>query len=92
MHGLAGSGAMAVLAAATFDTVAMSLVFLLLFGLGSIAGMGAMSAFLAVPLTFTARSLTIVNRCLQVGAGAFSLAVGVAVTWQNAILLLGFSR
>jgi ABC-type nickel/cobalt efflux system permease component RcnA len=79
MHGLAGSGAMAVLAAATADSTMTGMIFLLLFGIGSVIGMAAMSVFLAVPLTLTARSLTLANRCLQAGAGIFSLVVGTAV-------------
>jgi sulfite exporter TauE/SafE len=83
MHGLAGSGAMAVLAAATADSTMTGMVFLLLFGAGSVIGMGAMSIFLAVPLTLTARSLTLANRFLQAGAGAFSLIVGWVVIMET---------
>ncbi len=79
MHGLAGSGAMAVLAATTAGSTVGGIVFLLLFGLGSVFGMGAMSVFLAVPLTLTAGTLTLANRCLQAGAGVFSLLVGATV-------------
>ncbi len=79
MHGLAGSGAMAVLAATTAGSTATGIVFLVLFGFGSVIGMAAMSVFIAVPLTLTARSLTIANRCLQAGAGSFSLLIGAMV-------------
>ncbi len=89
MHGLAGSGAMAVLAAASADTTMTGMIFLLLFGIGSVIGMGAMSVFLAVPLTLTARSLTLANRCLQAGAGAFSLVIGTTVIWETAGHVLG---
>ncbi len=89
MHGLAGSGAMAVLAAASADTTVTGLFFLLLFGSGYVIGMGAMSVFLAVPLTLTARSLTLANRCLQAGAGAFSLVIGTTVIFETAGQVLG---
>jgi sulfite exporter TauE/SafE len=83
MHGLAGSGAMAVLAAATADSTMTGMIFLLLFGIGSVIGMGVMSIFLAVPLTLTARTLTLANRSLQAGAGIFSLVIGATVVWET---------
>ena len=82
MHGLAGSGAMAILAAITADTAMAGIIFLLLFGIGATIGMGAMSTLLAVPLTLTARSLVVANRCLQVGAGGFALIVGTTIVWN----------
>ena len=82
MHGLAGSGAMAILAATTADTAMAGIIFLLLFGIGATIGMGAMSTLLAVPLTLTARSLVVANRCLQVGAGGFALIVGTTIVWN----------
>jgi ABC-type nickel/cobalt efflux system permease component RcnA len=88
MHGLAGSGAMAVLAAATAESTMTGLVFLLLFGVGSVIGMAAMSVFLAVPLTLTAQSLTVTNRCLQAGAATFSLIIGTMVISQSLRLLI----
>jgi len=89
MHGLAGSGAMAVLAAATAGTTATGMIFLLLFGFGSIIGMGTMSVFLAVPLTLTAGTLTFANRCLQAGAGVFSLLIGATVIAGSLDRVLG---
>jgi ABC-type nickel/cobalt efflux system permease component RcnA len=89
MHGLAGSGAMAVLAASTAESTLTGMGFLLLFGIGSVIGMGAMSVFIAVPLTLTAQSLTLANRCLQASAGAFSLLIGVTVICGSLDHMLG---
>lgn len=82
MHGLAGSGAMAILAATTADTAMAGIIFLLLFGIGATIGMGAISTLLAVPLTLTARSLVVANQCLQIGAGGFALIVGATIVWN----------
>ena len=54
-HGLAGSGALTLLLAATLDGLLDSLVFLSLFGAGSTIGMVATSLLLAVPFRWAAR-------------------------------------
>jgi len=78
MHGLAGSGAMAVLAASTTKSAFIGTTFLVTFGFGSLIGMGIMSILIAVPLTLTAQSLVIANRCLQAGAAFFSFIIGIS--------------
>ena len=50
IHGLAGSGALAALVLTTLPTTASRLVYMILFGLGSTAGMGALSGLLGWPL------------------------------------------
>ena len=79
MHGLAGSAALVVLAAATIGDPATGLLYVLLFGLGSLAGMTALSALIAIPLVWTARALTTVNRLLQGAVGAATVALGAVV-------------
>jgi len=79
VHGLEGSGPMAILASATADSTFAGLSFLLLFGMGSMIGMCAMSTLLAVPLTLTAQSFVLGNRFLQIAAGALSFLVGASV-------------
>ncbi|MBT3910116.1 MAG: urease accessory protein, partial [Rhodospirillaceae bacterium] len=43
MHGLAGSAALLILTASTVDSPALGLIYIALFGIGSIAGMAALS-------------------------------------------------
>ena len=47
------------------QSVPLGLAFMLLFGLGSIAGMAVFSAVIAVPLSLTAKTLTWASRALQ---------------------------
>lgn len=49
VHGLAGSGAMLLLVAATLPSLTIGLVYALIFGIGSILGMGAVTLVLALP-------------------------------------------
>jgi ABC-type nickel/cobalt efflux system permease component RcnA len=76
MHGLAGSAALVVLTASSLDTPVLGLAFILLFGVGSIIGMAALSMVIAFPISLTARWLTRANFGLQAAIGLATLAVG----------------
>jgi ABC-type nickel/cobalt efflux system permease component RcnA len=57
VHGLAGSGALVVLVMTQINTITNSLLYLMLFGVGSIAGMAAVAGLFSVPF-----SKRIINR------------------------------
>jgi hypothetical protein len=77
MHGMAGSAALLVLAVSQAANPATTVAYVLLFGIGSMLGMGALSAVIAVPLAVSARWLTWANRALQGAVGVVTIAVGV---------------
>ncbi len=77
LHGMAGSAALIVLAAASLRDPWLALGYVLLFGLGSIAGMAALSLVVAVPLAFTARFMTWANRGLQGMIGTATTGFGI---------------
>ena len=81
MHGLAGSAALIVLAATQVGTTLEGVLYVLLFGIGSMVGMGALSAVIAVPLVVTAHRLTWVNRALQVVVGLVTAAIGLSTVY-----------
>jgi sulfite exporter TauE/SafE len=87
MHGLAGSAALVALSAATASTPLAGLVFMVLFGIGSVLGMAAFSAVIAVPLTLTARTLTWANRGLQVIAGLVAFGFGLHIMYETGTAL-----
>jgi hypothetical protein len=76
VHGLAGSAALALFASQSMPSPAWMLVYILVFGLGSILGMALLSGVLAIPLGLTARHLTGVYRILNNSVALFSLALG----------------
>lgn len=76
MHGMAGSAALLVLAVSQAPSPAQGLLYVALFGLGSMVGMGALSAVIAVPVVISARSLTTANRLLQGAVGVLTIAIG----------------
>lgn len=88
MHGMAGSGALLVLAATQVVHPVYGLLYVLLFGVGSMFGMGALSSVIAVPLVMSARSLTWLNRTLQVAVGVVTVVIGAttiyAMLWTGA--------
>jgi ABC-type nickel/cobalt efflux system permease component RcnA len=79
MHGLAGSAALVVLTASSLDTPVLGLAFILLFGVGSIIGMAALSMVIAFPISMTARWLTRANFGLQAVIGLATITVGGVV-------------
>lgn len=89
IHGMAGSAALVVLAASSIDEPWWGLVYVLLFGLGSIVGMAVLSAMIAVPLTMTADKLTTWNRTLQCVIGVATIGVGLRVIVETAGSLFG---
>jgi high-affinity nickel permease len=77
MHGMAGSAALLVLAASQASSVGAALLYVALFGIGSMIGMGALSTVIAIPLALSARWLTWLNNGLQAAVGTLTIAVGV---------------
>jgi len=88
MHGLAGSAALLVLTASTVESAGLGFAYIVLFGVGSMAGMAALSMVIAVPLAYSARVLTWANRAVQGGVGAATMALGLYVIYENAAVYL----
>jgi hypothetical protein len=86
MHGMAGSAALLVLAVSQASSPAAGLGYVVLFGVGSMIGMGALSAVIAVPLAVSARWLTRANNGLQGAVGIVTIAIGL-----NTIIVTTFS-
>ena len=59
--------------------------YILLFGIGSMLGMGALSVVIAVPLAVSARWLTWANRGLQGCVGAITIGIGVMTVYSTAL-------
>jgi high-affinity nickel permease len=85
MHGMAGSAALLVLAASQASSVAVGLLYVALFGIGSMLGMGALSTVIAIPLALSARWLTWLNTGLQSAVGILTIAIGVRTLVETAL-------
>lgn len=83
VHGLAGSGGLMLAIIPTIDSRSLGLIYILIFGIGSIGGMIIMSLLVGLPFHLTARRLDKLNTIFQIVAGIASIAVGAIVAFEN---------
>lgn len=81
VHGLAGSGALLLLVAAALPTLAAGVGYALIYGLGSILGMGVVTLVLSRGL-HAARTRPLLLRALIGLAGLLSTALGALLLWN----------
>jgi high-affinity nickel-transport protein len=86
VHGLAGSAAVALLVLSTIHDTTWAIAYLLVFGVGTIAGMMIITTLVAVPFAVTSRQFASTNRRLQIATGVLSLAFGLFVAYQIGIV------
>lgn len=77
VHGLAGSAALTLLVLTQIRSMTLGVLYLGMFGLGSMAGMLLMSGIVGLPFVLSARRLTRVHYNLQMAAGALSVCFGL---------------
>ena len=85
IHGLAGSAALSILALGTVDSILQGLGFVLLFGLGSIVGMVAISASISIPLKMKLFESDKVHQTLRLTIGAGTFFLGGSIMWNIGI-------
>lgn len=83
IHGLAGSAALMLLIVPTIESPALALAYILIFGIGSIGGMMAMSLLIGLPFHFTARNLVGLNKFIRLAAGIFSFGLGLFIIYEK---------
>lgn len=86
VHGMAGSAALVVLGLAAMQSPGRALAYILIFGIGSIAGMTVLSAAMAGPLRLGTKWLGKTSPLLSGLIGAFSCGLGVLVLFRNTVL------
>jgi high-affinity nickel-transport protein len=82
VHGLAGSAAVALLVLTTIRVPSWAVLYLLLFGIGTVAGMMLITAAIAVPFTFSENRFARLNRGLGMVSGLLSVAFGLFIVYQ----------
>jgi high-affinity nickel permease len=86
VHGTAGSAALTLLVLSTIPSMTAGLLYILIFGIGSLFGMLAISVLLSLPFHFAADHFAPAVRPIQLGTGVFSCAFGIylaANVWLN---------
>jgi high-affinity nickel-transport protein len=77
VHGLAGSAAVALLVLTAIQDPLWAMVYLFLFGVGTIAGMMLITVAIAAPFSYSIERFPRFNAYLRVGSGLLSLAFGL---------------
>jgi ABC-type nickel/cobalt efflux system permease component RcnA len=85
MHGLAGSGALTVLVLTQIQSASLGLLYLVVFGIGSIVGMLVMSFLVGLPFALTGKKLGTLHYGLQTAAGVLSVAFGFWYAYRTGI-------
>lgn len=86
MHGLAGSAALTLLVLTQIESVGLGLLYLTVFGLGSVFGMLLMSSLVGLPFALSARRLPSLSHSLQLVAGLLSIAFGLWYAYEIGVV------
>jgi high-affinity nickel permease len=92
VHGLAGSAAVALLVLTTIRVPSWAILYLLVFGIGTVAGMMVITAAIAVPFKFSESRFARLNRAMGIASGLLSLAFGLFIVYQMGFVNGLFSR
>jgi len=85
VHGLAGSAALMLLVIPTIESRPLGLLYIAIFGLGSIGGMMLMSIVVGLPFHLTAARFNRYNNILQGVAGLVSIFVGLMIVYEKGV-------
>ncbi len=86
VHGLAGSAAVALLVLTTIRVPSWAVLYLLVFGLGTVAGMMLITAAIAAPFAFSESRFIRLNRGMALVSGFISLVFGLFIVYQMAFV------
>ncbi len=82
VHGLAGSAAVALLVLTTIRSPGWALAYLLVFGMGTVAGMMLVTVAVSMPFAYSSGRFAATNRGLRMATGLLSLGFGLFLAYQ----------
>ena len=82
VHGLAGSAAVALLVLTTIRDPKWAVAYLLLFGIGTIAGMMLITSAMGVPFAYAEKHLSQMSKGMRIASGLISLGFGLFIVYQ----------
>jgi len=82
VHGLAGSAAVALLVLTTISRPSWAIGYLLIFGLGTVAGMMLITMAIALPFAYSVHHFVKLNRGMAMASGLVSVAFGLFLCYQ----------
>jgi sulfite exporter TauE/SafE len=83
VHGLAGSAALMLLVIPTIESRVAGLLYIVVFGVGSIGGMMLMSFLVGLPFHLTEKKFNRLNYLLQGAAGLVSIGLGLFIAYEK---------
>jgi uncharacterized membrane protein (DUF441 family) len=86
VHGLAGSAAVALLVLTTIRDPAWAILYLVVFGLGTVAGMMLITAAIAWPLARGGVQFAGLHRGLRLASGVVSVVFGVVLAYKIGVV------
>ena len=82
VHGLAGSAAVTLLILPLIDDARWAVLYLVVFGLGTIAGMAVVTLAIAAPAALVSKRVSGLERGIRLASGAVSLCFGLYLSWR----------
>lgn len=82
VHGLAGSAGLMLLVIPTIHSTFLGILYIAVFGIGSIGGMMVMSFLIGLPFHLTSKNLESLNKGLQTVAGIVSVFIGGTIIFE----------
>jgi ABC-type nickel/cobalt efflux system permease component RcnA len=82
VHGVAGSAALTLGVLTRIPSITLGIVYIVVFGLGSVGGMLLMSAAIGAPFAMTARRFSNINGGIRLAAGLLSVMFGLMLAWE----------
>ncbi len=82
VHGLAGSAALMLFVLTTIASPWVAVLYVLVFGLGTILGMLAMSSLIGLPIALASRFVPQAVGAIQLTAGLGSIGFGLVYSWR----------
>jgi high-affinity nickel permease len=86
VHGLAGSAAVALLVLTTIRDPKWAVAYLLLFGIGTIAGMMLITGAMGVPFAYTEKHMSHVSKGMRIASGLISLGFGLFIVYHIGLI------
>ncbi len=83
IHGVAGSAALMLLIVPTIESSTIAMLYILIFGVGSIGGMMLMSLLIGLPLHLTAGKFEFLNKGILALGGLFSFGIGIFIVYEK---------
>jgi len=85
VHGLAGSAAATLLIVPLIPDARWAVIYLVVFGAGTVVGMAMITLAIAAPAVLAAARIHSLQRTIRLAAGALSVGFGLYLTWKIGI-------